>query len=67
MLINVFDTGSTHSTKLGAGKPYKHVKLMPLSHVKRVIDIHETEGKVINILLDQYLNIITNKLFYYFY
>ncbi|XP_026467941.1 protein ECT2-like isoform X2 [Ctenocephalides felis] len=25
------------------GKPYKHVKLMPLSHVKRVIDIHETE------------------------
>lgn len=24
-------------------KPYKHVKLMPLSHIKRVIDIKETE------------------------
>ncbi|KAF0304718.1 Protein ECT2 [Amphibalanus amphitrite] len=26
-------------------KPYKHVELMPLAHIKRVVDIRETEGK----------------------
>lgn len=31
------------TTKLSNCKPYKHIRLMPLSHVKRVIDIKETE------------------------
>lgn len=32
------------ASKLSSGKPYRHVQLMPLSTVKRVIDIRETEG-----------------------
>ncbi|XP_077293738.1 epithelial cell transforming 2 pebble isoform X3 [Arctopsyche grandis] len=31
------------ASKLGSGKSYRHVQLMPLSTVKRVIDIRETE------------------------
>ncbi|XP_069689585.1 protein ECT2 isoform X4 [Periplaneta americana] len=36
-------TGSLHSMKLSNGKPYKHIRLMPLSNIKRVIDIREAE------------------------
>uniref|UniRef100_A0A1B6G064 Protein ECT2 n=1 Tax=Cuerna arida TaxID=1464854 RepID=A0A1B6G064_9HEMI len=34
---------SPNTTKLSNGKSFKHVRLMPLSHIKRVIDITETE------------------------
>ncbi|XP_063224169.1 protein ECT2 [Bacillus rossius redtenbacheri] len=36
-------TGSTLSLKQGNCKPYKHIRLMPLTHIKKVIDIRETE------------------------
>ncbi|PSN46974.1 hypothetical protein C0J52_11128 [Blattella germanica] len=36
-------TSSLHSAKLSNGKPYKHIRLMPLSNIKRVIDIRETD------------------------
>jgi len=31
--------------KLSSGKPYKHIRLVPLSNIKRVIDIKEGDGK----------------------
>jgi hypothetical protein len=31
--------------KLSNGKPYKHIRLVPLSNIKRVIDIKERESK----------------------
>lgn len=34
-------TSSLHSVKLSSGKPYKHIRLVPLSNIKRVIDIKE--------------------------
>lgn len=34
--------GSKHSN----AKAYKHIKLLPLSFVMKVVDIKETEGKV---------------------
>ena len=30
--------------KLSSGKPYKHIRLVPLSNIKRVIDIKEGDG-----------------------
>ncbi|XP_049854800.1 protein ECT2 isoform X5 [Schistocerca gregaria] len=36
-------TSSLHSAKLSSVKPFKHVRLMPLTHIKRVIDIRETD------------------------
>ncbi|XP_043486041.1 protein ECT2 isoform X1 [Polistes fuscatus] len=32
-----------HSAKLSQGKPYKHIKLLPLSTIRKVVDIRETE------------------------
>jgi hypothetical protein len=32
-------------SKLSQGKPYKHIKLLPLSIIRKVVDIRETEGK----------------------
>lgn len=37
--------------KMSSGKPYKHIRLVPLSNIKRVIDIKETSGKY---LLSEY-------------
>jgi hypothetical protein len=34
-------TSSLHAMKLSSGKPYKHIRLVPLSNIKRVIDIKE--------------------------
>lgn len=31
--------------RIGSSKPYRHISLMPLSTVKRVVDIREAEGK----------------------
>ncbi|XP_046392945.1 protein ECT2 isoform X2 [Ischnura elegans] len=36
-------TNSLHSIRLNSVKPYKHVKLIPLSSVRKVVDIKETE------------------------
>ncbi|XP_049775766.1 protein ECT2 isoform X4 [Schistocerca cancellata] len=36
-------TSSSHSAKMSSVKPFKHVRLMPLTHIKRVIDIRETD------------------------
>lgn len=33
------------SSKLSQGKPYKHVKLLSLNTIRKVVDIRETEGK----------------------
>ncbi|XP_049951647.1 protein ECT2 isoform X4 [Schistocerca serialis cubense] len=37
------NTSSLHSAKMSSVKPFKHVRLMPLTHIKRVIDIRETD------------------------
>ncbi|XP_048481559.1 protein ECT2 isoform X4 [Plutella xylostella] len=39
-------TNGTGTMRLGSGKPYRHISLMPLSTVKRVVDIRESEGKL---------------------
>lgn len=31
--------------RIGSSKPYRHISLMPLSTVKRVVDIREADGK----------------------
>ncbi|KAG7304526.1 hypothetical protein JYU34_011476 [Plutella xylostella] len=36
-------TNGTGTMRLGSGKPYRHISLMPLSTVKRVVDIRESE------------------------
>ncbi|XP_067014278.2 protein ECT2 [Anabrus simplex] len=36
-------TGSLHSVKMSNGKPFKHIRLMPLSSIRHVFDIHETD------------------------
>lgn len=36
-------TSSLHSVKLSNGKPYKHIRLVPLSNIKRVINIKERD------------------------
>lgn len=36
-----------HTTKLSQGKPYKHIKMLSLSTIKKVVDIRETDGKFI--------------------
>lgn len=36
-------TSSLHSAKLSSVKPFKHVRLMPLTHIKKVFDIRETD------------------------
>ncbi|KAG8228757.1 hypothetical protein J437_LFUL008198 [Ladona fulva] len=36
-------TSSLHSIRLTSVKPFKHIRLLPLSHIKRVVDIRETE------------------------
>ncbi|KDR08513.1 protein ECT2 [Zootermopsis nevadensis] len=36
-------TSTLPSTKLSNGKPFKHIRLVPLSNIKRVIDIKEGE------------------------
>ncbi|XP_014245767.1 protein ECT2 isoform X2 [Cimex lectularius] len=42
--FNSLKSPNTNITgKLTNGKPYKHIKLMPLSTIKRVIDIKETD------------------------
>jgi hypothetical protein len=33
--------------KLSSGKPFKHIRLVPLSNIKRVIDIKEGDGKLL--------------------
>ncbi|XP_071452126.1 protein ECT2 [Hetaerina americana] len=42
-------TNSLHSIRLNHVKPYKHIKLIPLSSVKKVIDIKETEADCRNV------------------
>lgn len=37
-------TNGLHSVKLNQGKPYKHIKMLSLSAVKKVVDVPETEG-----------------------
>ncbi|XP_046989207.1 protein ECT2 isoform X5 [Schistocerca americana] len=37
------NTSNLHSAKMSSVKPFKHVRLMPLTHIKRVIDIRETD------------------------
>ncbi|KAG6800616.1 protein ECT2 isoform X1 [Apis mellifera caucasica] len=32
-----------HTTKLSQGKPYKHIKMLSLSTIKKVVDIRETD------------------------
>ncbi|XP_076379103.1 epithelial cell transforming 2 pebble isoform X7 [Megalopta genalis] len=32
-----------HATKLSQGKPYKHIKMLSLSTIKKVVDIRETD------------------------
>lgn len=32
------------STKLSQGKPYKHIKMLSLSTIRKVVDIRETDG-----------------------
>lgn len=36
-----------HSVKISQVKPYKHIKMLSLSTVKKVVDIRETEGEFI--------------------
>ncbi|XP_026323485.1 protein ECT2 isoform X3 [Hyposmocoma kahamanoa] len=36
-------TNGTGTMRLGSSKPYRHISLMPLSTVKRVVDIREAE------------------------
>ena len=38
-------TNGTGTMRIGSSKPYRHISLMPLSTVKRVVDIREAEGK----------------------
>lgn len=33
------------SSKLSQGKPYKHIKMLSLSTIRKVVDIRETDGK----------------------
>ena len=33
-----------HSAKLSQGKPYKHIRMLSLSTIKKVVDIRETDG-----------------------
>lgn len=33
-----------HSAKLSQGKPYKHLRMLSLSNIKKVVDIRETDG-----------------------
>ncbi|XP_046392946.1 protein ECT2 isoform X3 [Ischnura elegans] len=42
-------TNSLHSIRLNSVKPYKHVKLIPLSSVRKVVDIKETEADCRNV------------------
>ncbi len=35
----------THSVKMSSAKPYKHIKMLSLTTVKKVYDIRETEGE----------------------
>lgn len=37
-------TNGTGTMRIGSSKPYRHISLMPLSTVKRVVDIREAEG-----------------------
>lgn len=39
--------GGMHSVKMGSGKPYKHIKMLSLTTLKKVYDIRETEGNCI--------------------
>ncbi len=41
------ENGGPLSSKHGTSKLYKHVKLLPLSAILKVIDIKETEGELI--------------------
>ncbi|CAL7948622.1 unnamed protein product [Xylocopa violacea] len=36
-------TNGLHTTKLSQGKPYKHIKMLSLSTIKKVVDIRETD------------------------
>ncbi|KAG7204253.1 hypothetical protein KM043_002078 [Ampulex compressa] len=36
-------TNGMHSAKLSQGKPYKHIKMLSLSTIKKVVDIRETD------------------------
>jgi len=49
--------------KLSSGKPYKHIRLVPLSNIKRVIDIKEGDGK----FLAEYCIIQNESLKYFSY
>lgn len=40
-----------HTTKLSQGKPYKHIKMLSLSTIKKVVDIRETDGKLITLYI----------------
>lgn len=39
-------TAGLHSVKLSQGKPYKHIKMLPLSSIRKVVDIRETDGQL---------------------
>ena len=34
-----------HAVKMNQGKPYKHIKMLPISTIKQVADIQETDGE----------------------
>lgn len=40
------ENSGSMGSKHGNAKAYKHIKLLPLSFVLKVVDIKETEGKI---------------------
>lgn len=41
-------SANLQSIKLNQGKPYKHVKMLSLTSIRKVVDIRETDGKTKN-------------------
>lgn len=38
------EANGLHPSKLSQGKPYKHIRMLSLSTIKKVVDIRETDG-----------------------